>query len=161
MSKESVDIISKRLGVEPLKLNSSLVSSQNRVRLYWTNIPNIKPPKDRKLFLTEVLVHNLYGGFGEKKARIFDQKSPTLRANSGGGSIPSVMLPNTDIYNNNTLEYAKKNSRLLTPEECEELQTVPIGYTSGVSNSQRYKMIGSGWTVSMIVHFFKQIKASK
>lgn len=48
--------------------------------------------------------------------------------------------------------------RRLTPIECERLQTVPEGYTDGVSNTQRYKMLGNGWTVDVIAHIFSYIK---
>ena len=48
--------------------------------------------------------------------------------------------------------------RKLTPIECERLQTVPDNYTTGASNSQRYKMLGNGWTVDVIAHIFKNIK---
>jgi DNA-cytosine methyltransferase len=44
--------------------------------------------------------------------------------------------------------------RKLTPVECERLQTLPDGYTEGVSNSQRYRMLGNGWTVDVIAHIF-------
>ena len=49
--------------------------------------------------------------------------------------------------------------RKLTPIECERLQTIPDNYTEGVSNSQRYKMIGNGWTVDIIVHILQFLKA--
>ena len=52
----------------------------------------------------------------------------------------------------------KAHTRKLTPLECERLQTVPDNYTALVSNSQRYKMLGNGWTVDVIVEFFKNIK---
>ena len=45
--------------------------------------------------------------------------------------------------------------RMLTPIECERLQTVPDNYTAHVSNTQRYKMLGNGWTVNVIAHIFK------
>ena len=48
--------------------------------------------------------------------------------------------------------------RKLTPLECERLQTLPDNYTEGVSNTQRYKMIGNGWTVDVIAHILKGIK---
>lgn len=51
--------------------------------------------------------------------------------------------------------------RKLTPLECERLQTVPDGYTEGVSNSQRYRMLGNGWTVSVISHIFQHLKENK
>ncbi|MBC8555257.1 MAG: DNA cytosine methyltransferase, partial [Candidatus Brocadiales bacterium] len=47
--------------------------------------------------------------------------------------------------------------RKLTPMECERLQTVPDNYTEGVSNTQRYKMLGNGWTVDVIAHILKEI----
>lgn len=52
----------------------------------------------------------------------------------------------------------RKGIRYLTPVECERLQTVPDNYTEGVSDSQRYKMLGNGWTVDVIAHIFKGIK---
>jgi DNA (cytosine-5)-methyltransferase 3A len=55
MPKEAKEIISKELGVEPILINSALVSGQNRKRLYWTNIPNIKQPEDQNIFLKDVL----------------------------------------------------------------------------------------------------------
>jgi site-specific DNA-cytosine methylase len=48
--------------------------------------------------------------------------------------------------------------RKLTVTECERLQTVPDGYTCGVSNTQRYKMLGNGWTVDVIKHIFEGLK---
>lgn len=48
--------------------------------------------------------------------------------------------------------------RRYTPLECERLQTVPDGYTEGVSNTQRYKMLGNGWTVDVIAHILKHME---
>jgi site-specific DNA-cytosine methylase len=48
--------------------------------------------------------------------------------------------------------------RRLTPIECERLQTIPDYYTNHVSDSQRYKMLGNGWTVDVITHIFGYIK---
>lgn len=56
MKKESQDVISKYLGVEPIEINSNLVSAQNRRRLYWTNIPNIEQPADRGILLKDIIV---------------------------------------------------------------------------------------------------------
>lgn len=55
MKKEWEDIITKILGVEPIEINSSLVSAQNRRRLYWTNIPNVTQPEDRGIKLEDIL----------------------------------------------------------------------------------------------------------
>ena len=51
----------------------------------------------------------------------------------------------------------EKKFRKLTPLECERLQTVPDNYTEGVSNTQRYKMLGNGWTVDVICHILKNM----
>ena len=53
------------------------------------------------------------------------------------------------------MHYKNSIVRRLTPIECERLQTVPDDYTKGVSNHQRYKMLGNGWTVDVIVHILK------
>jgi site-specific DNA-cytosine methylase len=59
MKKEWQDVISNAVGVEPIKLNSALVSAQSRIRLYWTNIPNIVPPTDKGIYLKDVIEHGL------------------------------------------------------------------------------------------------------
>ena len=69
-------------------------------------------------------------------------KSPTLNSMGGGNREPKVAID--DVY-----------WRKLTPLECERLQTVPDNYTEGVSNSQRYKMLGNGFSVDIIVHILK------
>ena len=48
--------------------------------------------------------------------------------------------------------------RKLTPLECERLQTVPDNYTEGVSNTQRYRMLGNGWTVEVIKHILQNME---
>jgi len=55
------------------------------------------------------------------------------------------------------VETNKLHWRKLTPLECERLQTVPDNYTEGVSNTQRYKMLGNGWTVDVIAHILKSL----
>jgi len=323
MKQEYQDIISEHLGVKPVMINSSLVSAQNRKRLYWTNIPGVSVPDDLQINLVDVLeedatepmLSNIYGGFNEKKPRIHTGKSVTIRAASGGGHIPSVTLkqpkdkgillkdileinadnkydlseskvdrvlksergkgyfydetskkigtviagyhklptdgsyikcgrivgrkinPETgkrDDYNpdlkaeqrleprfdqkSGTLTTVQKDNvlivpeatkkgyteiedgdcfdatfinsktrrgrnmkdksncltaanfdymryehptyRKLTPIECERLQTLPDNYTEGVSNTQRYKGLGNGWTVDVIVHILQGIKVA-
>jgi len=184
MKKEYQEIISDILGVQPIKINSSLVSAQNRVRLYWTNIPNIKQPRDRGIVLGDILedgfvdrdkahcvdANYFKGGnlksYFEKHRRqlVFSKdglchvgdadlkgiqcikrvyhpagKSPTLTTMGGGHREPKI-LQEGHTY------------RKLTPMECERLQTVPENYTAHVSNTQRYKMLGNGFTVEVIKH---------
>lgn len=58
MKKEYENIISEYLGVQPIEINSSLVSAQNRKRLYWTNIPGVQQPEDRGIMLKDVVHEN-------------------------------------------------------------------------------------------------------
>lgn len=79
-----------------------------------------------------------------------ENKSVTLKANGGGGGAKTGLYK-IDLPDGEYL------IRKLTPLECERLQTLPDNYTEGVSNSQRYKCIGNGWTVDVIVHIFKHL----
>lgn len=78
-------------------------------------------------------------------------KSVCLNAN-GGGSGAKTGLYKVDLPDGDYV------IRKLTPVECERLQTLPDGWTEGVSNTQRYKAIGNGWTVDVIAHILKGIK---
>ena len=82
--------------------------------------------------------------------------------NQGGikaqnGKTPSLT---TSSWPNNNLLLNEGFVRKLTPIECERLQTVPDGYTSVVSDTQRYKALGNGWTVDIISHIFKSMNFS-
>ncbi len=83
--------------------------------------------------------------------------------NNGGpraidGKTPS--LSSSSWEDNNHL-FLKSGIRKLTPVECERLQTLPDNYTEGVSNNQRYKMVGNGWTVDVISHILKSMGNKK
>jgi DNA (cytosine-5)-methyltransferase 3A len=78
-------------------------------------------------------------------------KSVTLNANGGGGGAKTGLYK-IDLPDGEYL------IRKLTPLECERLQTLPDNYTEGISNTQRYKAIGNGWTVNVIAHIFKSLK---
>ena len=258
------DEISKHLGVQPIMINSALVSAQNRKRCYWTNVPNVTQPDDLGIMLADVLENavpwqdksycmtssyngatlyntlerkqrtmvaipvntvngkshtipatyykagtNLFPNFGSEKnrqkiavpvgaaqrGRYVDEnkteqhievrddgksnclttvqkdtlvcspvrigqygkggqgqriysvrgKSVTLSANGGGQGAKTglykIDLPDGDYI-----------IRKLTPVEAERLQTLPDNYTADISNTQRYKCIGNGWTVDVIAH---------
>lgn len=182
MKKEYIEVITKLLGVDPVKINSNLVSAQNRNRIYWTNIPGIKQPEDKKIKLIDILDLNLkdcnigvrvrekskcvrVGGrnspFGSKqewdspfqiiskkgKLKPRTEKSGCLTGGAHSGGNHSDM----DIL------HTPLATRRYTPVECERLQTLPDNYTKGVSNSQRYKMLGNGWTVDVIAYIFSHI----
>lgn len=159
MKKEYKDIITSYIHKEPFIIDSSLVSAQRRERLYWTNIPNIVAPKDKNIYIDTIIETNVDAKYNlSKKAKDKVEryskeykcckKSPTLTtelAHSTGSNITPKLIK----------EIGKE--RRATPVECERLQTVPDNYTSGVSDTARYKMLGNGWTVDVISHIFKHI----
>jgi len=152
MKQEYQDIISDLLGVQPIKINSSLVSAQNRVRLYWTNIPNVTQPEDKGLKLKDILEIDGY---------VDRDKSHCLDANYfKGGNLKSYFEKHRRqlVFNNDKPITSETSYRKLTNLECERLQTIPDGYTEGVSNTQRYKMLGNSWTADVIAHLFKGLK---
>jgi len=184
MKQECQDVISEHLGVKPIALNSRLVSAQNRYRLYWTNIPFTDELEDRKIMLKDILedgfitdrdkshcldANYFKGGnlkqYFEKRRRqlVFSNKVIMLQKPRGNnkGSIKerekSPCLSSSSWEQNNFVEDGPSKWRKLTPKECERLQTVPEDYTSSVSNTQRYKMLGNGWTVDVIVHLLKGV----
>jgi len=271
MKKEYLDVISEYMGVEPIMINSALVSAQNRVRFYWTNIPGIEQPEQRGIVLRDILETNAdknlskmttkddksfcltanYGFAGaknslEKKQRTMiptdvdpkyylsdkaidymnrgsekytgkktraehyikheSEKSKTLTANMHKGVPYGViavdsyrevrteeakqlrkemrqktgkdhtpfrakkLVPRDDgkvgtlttsLTNDHKISLTKEQDvywRKLTPVECERLQTVPDNYTNHVSNTQRYKMLGNGWTIEVITHILKNME---
>lgn len=263
------DEISKTLGVEPIMINSALVSAQNRKRCYWTNIPVASFPVDKGILLKDVLESGvawqnkaycmtasydgavLYNTLERKQRTMVAEPIPintyqgtdksrtviagyhkygeaTLIKNSGfNGGTTAVAMPvgaaqrgryvdegKTEQHievredgKSNCLTTVQKDSlvctpvrvghygkggqgqriysvvgksvtlsangggqgaktglykidlpdgdyviRKLTPVEAERLQTLPDNYTAGISNTQRYKCIGNGWTVDVIAH---------
>jgi len=220
MKKEYQDVITEHLGVEPIMINSALVSAQNRVRLYWTNIPNITQPEDRGIVLKDILetdvdekyfIPNNYeahiklddeeysqttkrlGGYmnegqGQRVYSTFG-KSVALSALGGGwgaktglykipmsGAVRGRQItPNSKEYTQmlelrkdsktNTLTTSVKDNvilnnykiRKLTPVECERLQNIPDNYSNNITDAQRYKMLGNGWTVEVIKHVLHNI----
>ena len=244
MKKEFQDVISSFLGVQPVSINSSLVSAQNRTRLYWCNW-KITQPEDKGILLKDIIHENasvdrdkslcLLAGYDSKfqPKRYFEKhihqaifedlkeyivpfdktlqilnkevekgkigyfrqdsqanrvysihgKAVTLCGEAGGGAAKmgqylfSCITPdrvekrqNGQRFNDGkkfyTLTAQDKHGvlvegyiRKLTPIECERLQTLPDNYTAGVSNTQRYKQLGNGWTVDVIAHIFKELLA--
>ncbi len=153
MSKKWEAVITNAVGVNPIKINSNLLVPQSRNRLYWTNIPNVTQPIKNDYKLADILENFIFDRepYEEKyKSNIaVNYKSKhfnTIRANAGS-KTRGIGICNDDGW-----------WRKLTPIECERLQTVPDNYSDGVSNSQRYKMLGNGWTVDVISHILKNIK---
>lgn len=165
MSKEDKAKITEIMGVEPILINSSLVSAQKRKRLYWTNIPGITQPKDKGILLKDVLepvVDEKY--FYDKDFVIKDLSKPICGYLDVAGHNYNKRISNVNFkcqtlnagMGGNLEKKIIQNNRVrkLTPVECERLQTWPDGYTEGVSNTRRYRIIGNGWTADVIAHIF-------
>jgi DNA-cytosine methyltransferase len=168
MKKEWQDIISEELGVQPIKINSNLVSAQNRERLYWTNIPVVGLPEDKHIYIEDILDTNF-----DSKYWLKERNAELLSKKVNIEGAPDICC--IDVYNKKfkkdrkspTLTLPHHNSlrllqdgkfRKLTPNECERLQTVPLDYTNtGIADIHRYSMLGNGWTVDVIAFIFSFI----
>jgi len=154
MKKEDKDIISKELGVEPILINSSLVSAQLRKRLYWTNIPNVDLPKDMGIELQSILTS---GKTNRKKSRAILEsesrpcvkKDRLLHRYNIGGFI-------TLVFEGEFSEVDK--IRVLNQTELERLQTLPEGYTKCLDRNSAAGVIGDGWTIEVIKHILSKLK---
>jgi DNA-cytosine methyltransferase len=232
MKKEYLDVISKQVsecypeipfGIEPIMINSALVSAQNRVRFYWTNIPGIEQPEQKGIVLRDILEDgfhserdksycidaNYYKGASVEQYKKKCRRQLVYTTCGGGHREPKVTVDvraMTEVRSQeaNKIKYEHKRKtgkdwsprhmrhlverhdekmntltgaltkqhilqitrdpeqevywRKLTPIECERLQTVPDNYTNHVSNTQRYKMLGNGWTIEVIAHILKNME---
>jgi DNA (cytosine-5)-methyltransferase 1 len=157
MKKEFQDYVNTVIGVEPIEISSSKFVPQARQRLYWTNIPNVEQPTQVEYDVNSFIDGN---GFPSscgldrvfKRKKVFNTLTATYYKGIRGSGRPAVSL--SEGYLDDNREF----HRMLTPEECEKLQSVPVGYTSCASKTQRYKMIGNGWTVDVIAHIFGGLK---
>lgn len=160
MKKEWQDIITRYLGVEPIEINSSLVSGQNRVRLYWTNIPNIKQPQDKKILFKNIISKNrkwfgLLPWCFKKWGNTI--KLDTLRTldNDKSFCVTTGKTHSKNYYLNKERDMMTK----LNADEVELLQTIPVGYTNILAETQRFKCIGNAWTVDVIAHIFSYLES--
>ena len=157
MKKEWKDIISKELGVEPIEINSSDFSAQNRTRLYWTNLI-IKDRQKKNIGFKDIL-EDL--PFREIPKCFFQKWGNKQRINKGLNWTENTKGNCLTTKNCHTNQYLlnkdKTKIRLLTVEEYEKLQTIPEGYTKGISDTERFKCIGNGWTIDVISHILSHI----
>ena len=180
MKQEFQDTITDFLGVKPIQINSSLVSAQNRVRLYWTNIPGISQPEDKCITLNDILENN------EPKlnkatiiGRRINDKGKREDYNKNIPITQCLEVRNSNVDKSNCLTTVAKDNvltpllvgrhldafknklpfRYYTIKECCRLQTVPENYFRSLSSeNQIRKMLGNGWTIDIIVHILNYIK---
>jgi len=165
MKKESEAVITDQLGVEPVRINSNILSAQNRDRLYWANW-EIKQPGPQHLTFGDIREYDApechyysKGGLNwilkhsvrkKKPFRIWqdDQKIQMLEASMYKNYSAQRFFGVEDVH----------GLRYISLLEAERGQCLPEGYTDHVSNTQRYKMIGNGWEVNTITHIFNEMK---
>jgi site-specific DNA-cytosine methylase len=187
MKKEWEDLITQYIGVKPIEINSALVSAQNRVRLYWTNISGIEQPKDEGINLDDILETDIEFNPAAKERKLNKGTILGRRLNSDGHredynkNVPITQcleVRATNTNKSNCLTTVAKDNvltplpigrhpdvfnkklpfRYYTVKECCRLQTVPEDYFGEVvSESQIRKMLGNGWNIDTIVHIFTYI----
>lgn len=168
MRKDSKEELDNYLGVNGIMINSKLVSYQTRARYYWTNIPNITPPKDK---------HISYQDYIDTDVHRCDEATPNktpsrIRMWSNGESPINTMTKCANLINvdkvgcisrkqdrcpNSGMMPYKDWCRFLTRKEQEQAQTLPIGYCDHLSYNQACDVIGDGWTVNVIKHILNFI----
>jgi len=183
MKKESMDVITKFLEVEPVLIDSRNFSAQSRRRLYWTNIPFDKEYESKNVLLKDIM-EPYYG-----TEKISDEEIQTQVANLLSTSKYHktfkwkrdtqnrvlVMRPDElKIQRIGRVGFGRHKAEIMTvsaqphvfdgkdirkvnPLEAERLQTVPDNYTKldGYTDGMRHKMLGNGWTVDVVAHIFK------
>jgi len=169
MTTANRDLISAALECEPIRINSNLVSAQDRDRYYWTNIPGILQPADRNIILHDIVEQNppakywytqshTYQGDNEKVQALLNINGHDIlkRVYNLNGKCGTLTCLKGGNHQKKVFQYGK--CRKLTPTEYERLQNVPDGYTAGVSDTQRYNLLGNGWTVGVISYIMKGIE---
>jgi len=177
MKTDYLEIITDYLKVEPVMINSSEITAQSRKRYYWMNwkVGSIYPHKD--LVFEDIVEKNISEDYFYNKRtlnyikketphrvqkphqlghinksnsqanRVYSIKGKSVTMKAEGGGLGAKM----GLY----LDHGR--IRRATPIEAERLQTLPDNYSEGLSDNQRYKVIGNGWTVDVICHLLNYL----
>lgn len=149
MKKEYEDVITNTIGVAPIKINSALVSCANRARIYWMNIPNHGIPADRQIMLKSIIgdyesIYVIPRGFNQKGYHGYKGKCPCITAHGS--------------WKHNFFYVRDGKHIKFTSEQAERIMGLPIGYTSAVSETQRWSCIGNGWNIPTVEYLFQGLK---
>jgi site-specific DNA-cytosine methylase len=143
MKPEHHSVITQRLGITPIVLNSSLFSAQNRIRYYWTDIPQLEYMHNN-LLLREIIgdyegIYVIPRGTNKGGLKHYSNKCPTITTSS---------------WQYNFFYVVNGVRRTFTAEQCEMIAGLPRGYTQG-SENYRIKQIGNGWSVPTVKELLK------
>jgi DNA (cytosine-5)-methyltransferase 3A len=165
MKKEWQDLISEELGVQPIRINSSLVSGVLRDRFYWTNIPIEDLPQDKGINLRDILDEGYVDR--DKGMCLLESYSRPLKnpikiaRRYFKYGFWQVVFKDEETYNRlkDNYELAEEGDvRYMNQNEMERAQNVPNGYTKLLSRNDAACLLGDGWTVDVIAHIFKNLK---
>jgi len=169
MKKDYEKAISELMEVESFLIDSALVSAQDRKRLYWINF-SIDQPENKKLFIRDILEKNgidITERFFQKKEGTLAYKKSRSQVRKYWEKMRCLMAGPQSISNSGATNIfcIGGRYRALTVIECERGQTLQDNYTQTginekgelvkISNAQRYKMIGNGWTKDVVKHILK------
>ena len=154
MKDEDRDCLTEFMGVEPIRINSKLVSAALRDRYYWTNIQGITQPKDKGITLQSILTS---GYTDREKARAL------LVSDSRPLTDKKKMLHRYKKFG--TIIWEEKGNdesiRYLNQTELERCQTVPEGYTKCLTRNEAADVLGDAFTVDVITHIFSFINTQQ
>lgn len=150
MKQSDRDILTKFMGVEPIRINSKLVGPALRDRYYWTNIPGITQPEDKGISLQSILTS---GHTDRLKARAL------LVSDSRPLATKERMVHRYKKFGTIIWEEPGNDEsvRYLNQTELERCQTVPEGYTKCLTRNEAADVLGDGFTADVIAHIFSFI----
>ena len=154
MKDEDRDFLTECMGVEPIRINSKLVSAALRDRYYWTNIEGITQPEDKGITLQSILTSG-YTDREKARALLVSDSRPLVDKQK--------MLHRYKKFT--TIVWEKKGNddsiRYLNQTELERCQTVPEGYTKCLTRNEAADVLGDAFTVDVIAHIFSFINTQQ
>ena len=154
MKDEDRDCLTEFMGVEPIRINSKLVSAALRDRYYWTNIQGITQPEDKGITLQSILTSG-YTDREKARALLVSDSRPLVDKQK--------MLHRYKKFT--TIVWEEKGNddsiRYLNQTELERCQTVPEGYTKCLTRNEAADVLGDAFTVDVIAHIFSYINTQQ
>ena len=159
MKAEWQDVISGYLGVKPIRINSALVSAAKRDRLYWANF-DVEMPDDKGITFDDINQHTtdwLSDTYIDKVSKWKAQQDPIANTTFIGtkSKLPCLTARGYNQSHSGMILISDGNKyRYLTNNEAELAMTLPVDYTAGITDRERARCLGNGWTVDVIAHIF-------
>lgn len=159
MKAEWQDVISGYLGVKPIRINSALVSAAKRDRLYWANF-DVEMPDDKGITFDDINQHStdwLSDTYIDKVSNWKAQQDPIANTTFIGtnSKLPCLTARGYNQSHSGMILISDGNKyRYLTNNEAELAMTLPVDYTAGITDRERARCLGNGWTVDVITHIF-------